>query len=59
MQEKVDRSFLAKEAHKIHECAQENLNQISGRCATKETIQDYYLGILRRQAILTLDRSVD
>lgn len=55
MQEKVDRSFLAKEAHKIHECAQENLNQISGRCATKETIQDYYLGILRRQAILTLD----
>lgn len=55
MDQKIDRKFLAKEALRIHECAQMNLAQLGGSCATPETTQDYYLGLLRRQAILTLD----
>ena len=53
----VDRSFLAKESLKIHSCTEENLRLLGGKCTSKESTQDYFLGIIRRQSILTMDLS--
>jgi hypothetical protein len=46
---------LTNEAKLLAELANSNLGSLEGRCPDKIEIQDYYLGILRRQAILHLD----
>lgn len=51
-------SSLSEDAKKIYELANENLGLLNGKCHEKIEIQDYYLGILRRQAILLLDLSL-
>ena len=48
---------LSKQAKKLAELANKNLGQLAGKCQIKNEIQDYYLGILRRQAIMLLDLS--
>jgi hypothetical protein len=51
----VDKEYLATECRRLHDCTQKNLNQLAGLCQTEETAQDYYLGMIRRQAVMTLD----
>lgn len=46
---------LTNEAKLLAELANSNLGNLEGRCPDKIEVQDYYLGILRRQAILLLD----
>ena len=46
---------LTNEANLLAELANSNLGSLEGYCHDKIEIQDYYLGILRRQAILHLD----
>lgn len=48
---------LAEQAKRLAELANKNLDQLAGKCPDKNEIQDYYLGILRRQAIMLLDLS--
>jgi hypothetical protein len=46
---------LANVALKLSEMANDNLDQLNGKCEEPEEVQDYYLGMLRRQAMLTGD----
>ena len=46
---------LTKEAKLLAKLANANLANLDGKCPDKIEVQDYYLGILRRQAILHLD----
>lgn len=46
---------LSDDAKKLSDLANKNLGSLTGKCQEKIEIQDYYLGILRRQAILLLD----
>ena len=39
----------------LHEMANKNLDQLAGKCQEKHEMQDYYLGILRRQAMVCHD----
>jgi hypothetical protein len=48
---------LANDAKKLSDLANKNIESLSDKCQEKIEIQDYYLGILRRQAILLLDLS--
>ncbi|MGM8361769.1 hypothetical protein ACSV4D_07645 [Flavobacterium sp. ARAG 55.4] len=48
---------LSQQAKKLAELANKNLDQLAGKCPIRNEIQDYYLGILRRQAIMLLDLS--
>ncbi|TCP22360.1 hypothetical protein EV195_1129 [Tenacibaculum skagerrakense] len=48
-------AHLTNEARLLAELANSNLGNLAGRCPNKIEVQDYYLGILRRQAILLLD----
>jgi len=43
---------LSRLAKMISDLANSNLDQLKGKCQNKDDIQDYYLGILQRQAIL-------
>jgi len=49
---------LSDEAKIIRDLANANLGLLTGRCQTKELVQDYYLGIIRRQAIVFNDLSL-
>ena len=49
-----DLSHLAKI---ISDLANSNLDQLKGKCQEENDMQDYYLGILQRQALLLLDLS--
>lgn len=42
-------------AQMISDLANSNLDQLEGKCQNEDDIQDYYLGILQRQAILLSD----
>lgn len=42
-------------ARTLHEMANKHLKQLAGSCDTPDEEQDYYLGILRRQAMLAYD----
>ena len=46
---------LTNEAKLLAELTNSNLENLAGTCMEKNEIPDYYLGILRRQAILLLD----
>lgn len=46
---------LATEAKLLGDLANSNLDSLKGTCMEKNEIPDYYLGILRRQAILLID----
>lgn len=46
---------LSRLAKMISDLANSNLEQLKGKCQEEEDIQDYYLGILQRQAILLWD----
>ena len=46
---------LSRLAKMISDLANSNLDQLKGKCQNKDDIQDYYLGILQRQAILLSD----
>lgn len=46
---------LCEEANLLAKLANDNLASLEGCCSDKIETQDYYLGILRRQAILHLD----
>ncbi|MBD0333027.1 MAG: hypothetical protein ICV66_10250, partial [Chitinophagaceae bacterium] len=46
---------LRDEAKLLAALANSNLDSLAGKCSEKKEVQDYYLGILRRQAILHLD----
>jgi len=46
---------LANEAKLLGDLANSNLDSLKGTCMEKNEIPDYYLGILRRQAILLID----
>ena len=48
---------LSKDANKLAELANDNLELLNGMCQDKIETQDYYLGVLRKQAILHLDLS--
>lgn len=39
----------------LHEMANKNLDQLAGKCQEKHEMQDYYLGILRREAMVCHD----
>lgn len=49
---------LSEEAKKMFELANANLNLLAGKCQKKHEEQDYYLGIIRRQAIVFSDLSL-
>lgn len=55
MEPQVSKQLLIDESLKIHRCAESNLRQLNGLCIDPELTQDYFMGILRRQSILTLD----
>lgn len=44
-------------AFRLHEMANKNLEELTGNTQGRDEVQDYYLGMLRRQAILTFDLS--
>nr|WP_298989205.1 DUF5677 domain-containing protein [uncultured Polaribacter sp.] len=46
---------LTNEANLLAELVNTNLGNLEGHCPDKIEVQDYYLGILRRQAIMLLD----
>ena len=46
---------LANVAFRLSEMANKNLDQLNGKCDEPEEVRDYYLGMLRRQAMLTGD----
>lgn len=48
---------LSVNAKKLSDLANENLELLSGKCPDRIEIQDYYLGILKRQVILLSDLS--
>jgi hypothetical protein len=49
---------LSEDAKKLSVLANENLSLLSGKCQEEFEMQDYYLGILRRHAILLTDLSL-
>jgi len=49
---------LSEIANKLSELANSNIGQLTGKCQDKIEIQDYYLGILRKQAILLSDMAL-
>ncbi|HXB40676.1 MAG TPA: DUF5677 domain-containing protein [Bacteroidia bacterium] len=51
----INKEFLAIEAKKIIDFANANIEQLNGKCQKKDTTQDYFLGILRRQTIILYD----
>lgn len=53
--EKVTKDLLIREARKIARFADRNLGQLDGMCQDKQLLQDYYLGMVRRQAIVLYD----
>lgn len=48
---------LSRLAKMISDLANSNLGQLEGKCQDEDSIQDYYLGVLQRQAILLSDLS--
>lgn len=42
-------------ALRLHAMANKNLEELAGKAQTAEEVQDYYLGMLRRQSMLTYD----
>jgi len=55
MKPDINKEFIAIETKKIIDFANINLEQLFGKCQEKETTQDYFLGILRRQSIILYD----
>ena len=53
--EELSKELLLKQSLKIAQFADNNLAQLRGLCQEKEIVQDYFLGILRRQAIILYD----
>lgn len=51
----INIEHLTNETKLLAELANNNLGNLEGLCQDKIEVQDYYLGILRRQAILYLD----
>ncbi|MBL7739295.1 MAG: hypothetical protein JNK14_08740 [Chitinophagaceae bacterium] len=51
----ITTGVLSEDAKELASLANENLGILTGKCQQKEELQDYYLGILRRQAIILLD----
>lgn len=49
---------LSDKAKQLSDLANSNLALLEGKCQTKNEVQDYYLGILRKQAILLSDLSL-
>lgn len=49
---------LSEDAKKLSDLANDNLGLLTGKCQDANEIQDYYLGILRKQAILLSDLSL-
>jgi hypothetical protein len=49
---------LSEDAKKLSDLANENLGLLTGICQEAIEIQDYYLGLIRKQAILLLDLSL-
>lgn len=45
-------------ASRLYEMTNKNLSQLEGKCDEPNETQTYYLGLLRRQAIITYDLSV-
>lgn len=54
----MDTNDLSRLAQMIADLANSNLKQLQGKCQGETDIQDYYLGILQRQALLLLDLSI-
>lgn len=46
---------LSHVAYRLSQMANKHLEQLSGKCKAAEETQDYYLGMLRRQAMITHD----
>ena len=46
---------LSQKAQMISDLANQNLGQLAGRCQEEIEVQDYYLGILRRQVVFLSD----
>jgi hypothetical protein len=51
----IDLPGIIAEARKVAAYGDENLGQLAGRCPEKELLQDYYLGMIRRQVVLLND----
>lgn len=49
---------LSEDAKKLSKLANDNIGLLTGKCQEPIEIQDYYLGILRKQAILLSDLSL-
>lgn len=47
--------LLSEISHRLYSMANKTLEQLDGKCAVPEETQDYYIGLLRRQAQLTYD----
>ena len=53
----MDTNNLSHLAKIISDLANSNLEQLQGKCQDEKDMQDYYLGILQKQALLLLDLS--
>lgn len=54
----IDREYLIQEARKVSRFADDNLAQLDGLLKEHEDIQNYFLGMIRRQTILLNDLAV-
>jgi len=50
-------NILSEDAHKLSELANRNIDSLNGTCQQHDDIQDYYLGMLRKQSIILQDIS--
>lgn len=50
-------NILSEDANELSLLANKNLDSLNGTCQQKEEVQDYYIGILRKQAIILQDIS--
>lgn len=51
----IDLPSIIVETRKVAAYGDENLAQLAGRCPEKQLLQDYFLGMIRRQVILLND----
>jgi len=56
--EELNKALIITEAKKVAAFADSNLGQLAGMCQEKIMLQDYYLGMIRRQAILLSDIAI-
>lgn len=57
MDVQASKKDLIELAKRITDFAEDNLKQLGERCQTEELMQDFYLGLIRRQSVFSIDFS--